>query len=89
MKPRLAEDEFPSPQFATINTWTKISGLTRRAVYRHLASGNLRAVKLGKRTLIDVEFGLAWIRSQPLAKIRVEPALRGSVRQSVVTELAA
>jgi hypothetical protein len=37
----------------------------RSVAYEELAKGNLQAVKLGKRTLIDVEHGLAWMRSLP------------------------
>jgi hypothetical protein len=32
--------------------------------------GDLRAIKLGSRTLIDVDAGLAWLRALPSAKIR-------------------
>jgi hypothetical protein len=40
----------------------------RSVVYEALARGDLRAVKCGARTLIDVDHGLAWLRSLPPAK---------------------
>jgi len=57
-------------KFAQINDFCRISGLGRTTVYYRLADGCLRAVKVGKRTLIDVDAGLAWIASQPPAVIR-------------------
>jgi hypothetical protein len=46
--------------------------MTRTATYLALARGDLRAIKQpgGRRTLIDVDHGLAWLRGQPRAKIR-------------------
>jgi len=63
------------PAYATIDDWMMISGMGRRAVYDELGLGNLRAVKRGARTLVDVDHGLAWLRSLPPAKIRA-PRLR-------------
>jgi hypothetical protein len=42
----------------------------RRTTYDELGRGNLRAVKVGTRTLINIEAGLAWIASRPAAQIR-------------------
>lgn len=41
--------------------------MTRTATYAALSAGNLHAIKQpgGRRTLIDVESGIAWLRSQP------------------------
>lgn len=58
------------PKFATIETWLSLTGLGRSKTYYLLADGTLRAIKAGKRTLIDVEHGLAWLRSQPAAEVR-------------------
>jgi len=57
----------PDPKFASLPTWTALSGMTRTATYLALARGDLRAIKQpgGRRTLIDVEQGLAWLRAQP------------------------
>ncbi len=60
----------PSPKFCTIEHWQALSGMGRRAVYDAMARRDLRAVKLGSRTLIDCEAGLAWINSLPPARIR-------------------
>ena len=57
------------PKFATIETWLALTGLGRSKTYYLLAEGTLRAIKAGKRTLIDVEHGLAWLRSQPAAEV--------------------
>jgi len=42
----------------------------RTTVYERIGSGELRAVKLGARVLIDVQAGLAWLASLPSADIR-------------------
>lgn len=60
----------PSPKYCTIETWTGISGMSRRVVYEKLGTGELKAIKAGTRTLIDVDAGLAWLRSLPPAVIR-------------------
>ncbi|WP_428487219.1 helix-turn-helix domain-containing protein [Rhodopila sp.] len=62
--------ENPTPKFTTIDNWIVMSGMGRRSVYEYLGSGELKAVKVGSRTLIDVEAGLAWLRSRPPAVIR-------------------
>jgi hypothetical protein len=59
-----------TPKFGTIDTWIALSGMGRRTTYDELGRGNLRAVKVGTRTLINIEAGLAWLHSQPAAKIR-------------------
>jgi hypothetical protein len=72
-------DQVPAlrPAFTTIDGWQALSGMGRRSTYDELGKGNLRAVKRGSRTLIDVEAGLAWLRSLPPAKIRApRPAKR-------------
>jgi hypothetical protein len=62
--------ETPSPKYATIENWLVIAGMGRRSTYDELGRGNLKAIKVGARTLIDVEAGLAWLRSRPSAVIR-------------------
>jgi hypothetical protein len=59
-----------TPKFGTIDTWLTLSGMGRRTTYDELGRGNLRAVKVGTRTLINIEAGLAWLHSQPAARIR-------------------
>jgi hypothetical protein len=58
------------PKYCTIETWCDLSGMRRRSVYDALGRTDLVAIKVGSRTLIDVETGLAWLRSRPLAVIR-------------------
>jgi len=62
------------PAFATIEDFKIISGLSRRVIYELLGDGALRAVKRGVTTLVDVEHGLAFLRSLPPA--RVKPSRR-------------
>jgi hypothetical protein len=59
-------------KFAPLPSWLAISGMTRTATYEALGRGDLRAIKQpgGRRLLIDVQTGLAWLRSQPPATIR-------------------
>jgi hypothetical protein len=56
-------------KYATIADWELISGMRRTATYEALGCGNLRAIKLDNRTLIDVEHGLAWLATLPAAEI--------------------
>lgn len=58
------------PKFGTIDTWIALSGMGRRSTYDELGRGNLKAVKAGSRTLINIEAGLQWISSLPAARIR-------------------
>jgi hypothetical protein len=44
--------------------------MSRTASYNALGRGDLKAIKVGNRTLIDVEAGLDWMRSLPPAHIR-------------------
>ena len=62
--------ETPSPKYATIETWLVILAWAGRSTYDELGRGNLKAIKVGARTLVDVEAGLAWLRSRPPAVIR-------------------
>lgn len=56
-------------KYVSIENWGKITGIGKSTTYVLLAQGELRAVKVGARTLIDVEFGIRWLASQPAAKI--------------------
>ena len=48
----------------------EISGMSRSAVYRELANGNLRAVKSGSRTLVLVESIRSYLANLPAATFR-------------------
>ena len=66
----------PLPAFATIREWSALSGMGRAKTYDLLSKGHLRAKKVGRRTVIDVAHGLAYIRRQPDAEIRLARAPR-------------
>lgn len=67
----LRDDAPHTPAFVTIPEWCHLSGMGRTVTYQALSDGHLQARKLGKRTLIDVKHGLAWMGSLPLASVRV------------------
>ncbi len=50
------------------------SGMSRSAVYRELATGNLRAVKSGSRTLVLVESIRTYLANLPPATFRAAKA---------------
>ncbi len=58
------------PKYATIEGWGRISSMGRRTIYDEIGRGNLVAIKVRGRTLIDVDASLAWMRSCPQPKIR-------------------
>lgn len=60
--------EFPA--YATVPEWCRLSGVGRSRTYELLGTGQLRAKKLGNRTLIDVTHGLAWLDTLPAAAVR-------------------
>ena len=45
------------PRYATIPHWCDISGYGRTRTYEDIGAGKLKAIKLGTRTLIDVQQG--------------------------------
>jgi len=57
-------------EFAPLSGWMAISGMNRSACYTALGRGHLKAIKLGRRVLIDVPAGLSWLRSLPPPDIR-------------------
>jgi hypothetical protein len=52
-------DEIARPAFAPIPAACKITGLGRSVLYEVMARGHIRAVKSGRRTLVDVQSALA------------------------------
>ena len=50
-------------EFETIPAWEKRTGMKSGATYAHLADGKLRAIKIGRRTMIDVLHGLDYLKS--------------------------
>jgi hypothetical protein len=66
-----------TPRYASIPHWCGISGMGRTRTYEEAGKGNLRIIKVGGRSLVDVPHGLAWLDSLPEAKI----TLRGTPRR--------
>lgn len=58
------------PAYAKPDAFASITGLGRRKIYEMLGEGQLKAVKCGAATLIDVKHGLSVLSSMPAAKIR-------------------
>jgi hypothetical protein len=69
-----------TPRFATIARWCCLSGMGRTRTYEEAGAGNLRIIKCGSRSLVDVLHGLAWMRSLPSAQIK-PPAGSGKSKQ--------
>lgn len=58
-----------TPKYTPVAGWCDLTGTGRSWTYEALGRGDLRAIKLGKKTLIDVDHGLAYLASMPEAKI--------------------
>jgi hypothetical protein len=65
---RVASPNVPI-KYAPLPDWFAISGMRRTATYEAIGRGDLRAIKLNGRTLIDVEHGLAYMARLPEAAI--------------------
>lgn len=55
----------PLPKYMPIAEWCNFSGLKLTSTYEALKRRDLTAIKIGRRTLIDVAAGLAWLASRP------------------------
>jgi hypothetical protein len=53
------------PAFAPIADTCRITGLGRSSLYEAMAAGHVRAVKNGKRTLVDIDHALHYVRNLP------------------------
>jgi hypothetical protein len=73
-------DSFPA--FASIQTFSKLSGMSRGKIYVELANGNLKAVKHGDRTLIDVAKGLEFIAKLPRAEFGARRGMKPCGRRT-------
>ena len=84
MKRVIVADPPPTSEvkYAPVDRWCEISGMGRTQTYQALAAPDgLRAIKLGKRTLIDVEHGLRWLHSLPRAQVRLPNSRREILSQ--------
>lgn len=58
-------------KYASIAGWNELTSMGRTSTYNALGRGDLKAIKVGARVLIDVEAGLAWLAQRPPAAINV------------------
>lgn len=73
-----------SKRYGTIDQWRDDSGMGRSVTYEEIGLGNIKAVKVGKRTLIDYESGWAYLARLPLAKIRLSPRVKAAQHQAEI-----
>ena len=66
----IMKTSFAEPLAAPIPEASRYSGLTRSEIYRRLASGDIRAVKSGARTLILMDSLREHIASLPAATFK-------------------
>lgn len=57
------------PKFAPIPKATELLGLSRSSIYRMAGAGELRIVKAGGRSLVDLDHAFAFMASLPTAPI--------------------
>lgn len=57
------------PQYAPIPRATAILGIGRSTLYAEAGRGNIRLIKAGGRTLVDIPHALEWMAKLPLARI--------------------
>ena len=55
----------PIPELLTVPDFIDWARIGRTKVYEELAAGGLRALKIGRRTLIKREDAIAWLEAQP------------------------
>jgi excisionase family DNA binding protein len=63
-----------SPRYAPIPRACEISGIGRSSVYKLASQGHIRLIKVGNRTLVDLEHLSHWMETLPLANIARSPA---------------
>jgi hypothetical protein len=59
----------PTPRYAPIPVAVGILGIGRSTIYKLAATGTLRLIKAGARTLVDMDHALAWMATLPRAEI--------------------
>jgi excisionase family DNA binding protein len=62
-----------SPRAFSIPEFGRLYGVGRTTAYQEIATGQLRAVKAGRRTLITHDDAEAWRASRPVFNSRVAP----------------
>ena len=65
------EDTSAEPPFyVRPQEWIRMTGIGQRTTLDLIGEGHLRAVKVGRATLIDYRHGLEWLRNRPPAQIK-------------------
>lgn len=57
------------PRYAPIPKAIAILGIGRSTLYKEAARGNVRLIKCGWRTLVDIQQALEWMATLPEASI--------------------
>jgi excisionase family DNA binding protein len=57
------------PRYAPINKACDILGFGRSKLYELAGEGSIRIVKVGGRSLVDIEAALGWMATLPVASI--------------------
>ena len=57
------------PTYVSIQGFCEQTSVSRSTVYRMLAAGDIRAKKIGRRSVIDLEHGLRFFQNAPAAKL--------------------
>ena len=60
-----------TPKLMMIDNFADWFSIERTWLYGPIGVGALRAIKVGRRTLIDVEAANEWLHNQPVANIRI------------------
>ena len=68
-------------RFANPKRTYEITGIGVTRIYELLGSGELRALKVGRRTLVDVQHALEWIQKHPPARINYGKKQQASSEQ--------
>lgn len=54
-----------APDYESPADYSRRSGLSISTIYRQMRAGELRAIRVGRKTLIDVKAALAALAAQP------------------------
>tara|TARA_R110000868_G_scaffold305573_7_gene566634 strand:- start:16693 stop:16938 length:246 start_codon:yes stop_codon:yes gene_type:complete len=54
-----------TPAVLTINEFSEWAKTGKTKIYEEIGSGALRAIKIGRRTLIPMDAALSWLNAQP------------------------
>lgn len=58
-----------TPLYATVPNAVVILGIGRTKIYDYAGRGLIRIVKVGNRSLVDIDHALSWMSTLPLAEI--------------------